>query len=211
MRSVLRPTILTGMIFFQIFGFIIATLNLVIISVSIAQFAKAHFGSFITISFVIHQHLHTLEQNRRRLQDLRHQLIAYQQAIFDTNFHILAASMVRMENMFDKMHSSLLDMEQYADDKIRKFMNATKWADKCRTIELELNDAENRLFFISMWLDNNTIVTFEEYAQVPNDIWTCSVFAPKRNTNKFLFLFAKSAVLVGAILVTTGAILVHLN
>lgn len=197
---------------FELLGFILAVLSLSGPSIKIVQFMQAHIRSFFTIIFVIHKHLHVLEQHRRRLQDLRNQLIASQHSIPHTHFRILMVYMVQMENMFDTMHLSLLEMEQGADEKFHKFMNATKWAHECEIIESQLKDAENRLFFISMWFGNNTTATLEEYIQGPNNALQISVASSTRRFNdKHLFLFMGVVVLAGAVLVTTRVIQLHFD
>lgn len=204
------------MTIFELVGFILAIISLLGPSINVVQFIQAHIRSYLTIEWVIHQHLHFEEQNQRKLQDVRDQLIAYQQSILHTDFQILMDNIVRMQDKLNNMHTVLLHMKRCANDKIRKFMNATKWTRGCRTIECELEDVENKIFFINMWLSNNATVTWEEYVQglILNNSFTGigSVGATIRTrTSNFVLLCVRSAVIVGAVLVTTEVIFLRFD
>lgn len=201
---------------FQFVGFILAILSFLGPSIKVVQFIQAHIRSFRTLEFVIHQHLHAEEQNQRKLQDLRNQLIAYQPLILATDLQILMDHIVRMHNNLTIMHNSLLQMGQCATNKLHKFMNASKWAHECRGMESELEDVENRIFFINMWLSNNATVTWEEYVQglllnnsLPGSVGATATI--RTRIGNFMLICMKSVIIVGIFLVTIEVILLHLD
>ena len=136
-------------------GFVLAILSILGPLANCIRFCKAHWHYFNTIETVIHHNLSLLRNNQGRVRNLSYQVIQDQQLFHNARSETLIIQINRIENSLKFIHISLLTMELQAQSKFRKFISASKWIEKTKTMQSEIISAENKILFIEGCVTSN--------------------------------------------------------
>lgn len=143
----------------ELAGFVLGILGPLEQSITLVNLLRNHLQSYKTNENNIKQLIPSLAQLQNDLQQLQNQLKQYHQVIPQNNYHSFKTHLIRMQNTFNKILLSLTTMEQSAKRRVIRFRKATTWANECRNIQLQINDAQHGLLQINSFLGQTAVVT----------------------------------------------------
>ena len=131
-------------------------------SIKILRFLKTHLRSVKEIGLIIEQFLTSLLDMQSELNHLRKHLEQYHHSIPEDNYFIFKNQLTQMQSTMNTIHTSLVAMEDSAHSRIKTLMNATKWANECRSFQHQILGAQQKVLQINTFVSHMTALSNHE-------------------------------------------------
>lgn len=142
----------------ELAGLVLGILGPLEQSITLFNLIRNHLKSNKTIKNIISQLISSLAHLQYDLQQLENQLQQDQKSIPQNNYITFKTHLTQLKQLLSTVHYSLIDIEQSAKNKLSRFRKATKWAEECQSIQLQINDAQHKVLQISSFLGQNATI-----------------------------------------------------